>query len=131
MEKKKEGRIIKFRGWDAKAKKMYRFDFHTIWNAASRQEMMGTNRDLEDDHPWRLWNVNHPHMQFTALHDKNGKEIYEGDVLKFTDWDKWPVDFQDGSFHLISRLSKVVLNSGKAVEGEVIGNIYENPELLK
>jgi uncharacterized phage protein (TIGR01671 family) len=76
-------------------------------------------------------------MQFTGLFDKNGKEIYEGDILKPINppsqkKDNRFVEYVDGSFcyndkyngsrSLNHRLTKLFL---------VIGNIYENPELLK
>jgi len=71
-------------------------------------------------------------MQFTGLLDKNGKEIYEGDVIKFTsDVLKikkiFFIEFQEGRFIPIP-FTKYI--SEIANNGEVIGNIYENPELL-
>lgn len=65
--------------------------------------------------------------QFTGLQDKNGKEIYEGDVVEESGrWMneqtiKWEVIFANSSFNV----------SGMSPDNlEVIGNIYENPELL-
>lgn len=71
-------------------------------------------------------------MQYTGLKDKNGKEIYEGDVLDngmyphvMIFWDKEYAGFRVTTYSCIKKLSEYVNN------WEVIGNIYENPELLK
>jgi len=64
-----------------------------------------------------------PIMQFTGLTDKNGREIYEGDVLKGGVHKSWIVRW-DGL--------QAEWNIGLTVQHyyEVIGNIHENPELL-
>jgi uncharacterized phage protein (TIGR01671 family) len=68
-------------------------------------------------------------MQYTGLKDKNGKEIYEGDVLE----NKWgqKSKLEYGEFY-----DSGIYVSGFGIsicpeESEVIGNIYENPELIK
>lgn len=75
---------------------------------------------------------NYPLMQFTGLKDKNGKEIYEGDICINPIYvNKTVVAFGDEkgmgfnySFHYA--------NSARSDknEWEIIGNIHENPELL-
>lgn len=78
-------------------------------------------------------------MQFTGLTDKNGKEIYEGDILKITAfWDNelfygCPVVFDEGMFGFKIKEYTTVNNvmDISAFITEVIGNIYENPELLE
>lgn len=71
-------------------------------------------------------------LQFTGLHDKNGKEIYEGDILKavFTDGvsdvdDLQVVTFKDGCF-----MDGDMGLWETYTDSEIIGNIYENPELF-
>lgn len=71
-------------------------------------------------------------MQSTGLNDKNGVEIYEGDIIECKtvyEWDKKPIKraevvFENGVFSLIG----VEMDLSRS---EIIGNIYENPELLK
>lgn len=70
-------------------------------------------------------------MQYTGLKDKNGKEIYEGDVIK-AESRLWQADFKDGCFVGVDFKNVAwdeLVNIGYG-ETEVIGNIYENPELL-
>jgi hypothetical protein len=68
-------------------------------------------------------------MQFTGLLDKNGKEIFEGDVVKlFGNETVSQVYFKDGSFLIDEPEKKTLLF---CILCEVIGNIHEHPELLK
>jgi len=91
--------------------------------------------------PWDKLMLNtsaKPLMQFTGLHDKNGKEIWEGDVLKNT-WRNRPysVSFFEGGFrghwdYLEPQSHQScgwLIDEFEASECEVLGNIYENPEL--
>ena len=79
------------------------------------------------------------YMQYTGLKDKNGKEIYEGDIVEIKWLDgstaKTVCEWVDYGFSLVRKdgcFDRYSVNfSGSVVDGQyVIGNIYENPELL-
>lgn len=74
--------------------------------------------------------------QFTGLYDKNGKEIYEGDILFIgNDGDKNiynKVSIKDGCFGYIGEWTcKIIPFCCYSVTEEIAGNIYDNPELIK
>lgn len=73
-------------------------------------------------------------MQFTGKKDKNGKEIYEGDILKADKWSfNWIVQFDKLKARFNCIINKEGSNNDFIPENhvEIIGNIYENENLLK
>ncbi len=72
-------------------------------------------------------------MQYTNLKDKNGKEIYEGDIFHIGDEKiKYIVEWHDSGLkgRQYNNKSYVGIDHWH-LDLEIIGNIYENPELLK
>jgi len=81
-------------------------------------------------------------LQFTGLKDKNGKEIYEGDVymvaknkkyiVKYSEGMECNFEWYGGCFVLYDNNDVLFPFDEYAMkQGEIIGNIYETPELLK
>lgn len=69
--------------------------------------------------------------QFTGLKDKNGKEIYEEDILRTQRGDWGVVKYKAPYFGLTVSETQISLYNKEWIEDcEIIGNIYQNPELL-
>lgn len=117
-------REIKFRAWDGEKMHVPVFladDFLTT------ETTYVPHSDWEDAKRFIV-------MQFTGLKDKNGEEIYEGDIVKLPNGLILKIGWEIG-FHQYcgkSRATSAGFNfMYKHDEVEIIGNIYENPELLK
>lgn len=119
-------REIRFRAWDRGRKR-----FH--WgNGNLMLALNGTKFwQFAFNAPEIVNQDNYILMQYTGLKDKNGKPIYEGDIVKKTCYYSGIVTteiikYNNGSFRT---KETIIVDSCRYFE--VIGNIYENPELLK
>lgn len=136
-------REIKFRAWAHASKTMFYPDTEDGWELLKGIVHPLPNTTL---------------MHCTGLTDKNGKEIYEGDVVRvlYTDWPSNPAPNNEGLAEYKKSISKIgrvdwyrdgyELNFGQGKYGEdehgplrpgahgemeIIGNIYENPKLIR
>lgn len=126
--------IPKFRAWDKHGQKMFANDELIIWNGnvyANDSKKLTCNN-------LKGWSIDDEYlMQSTGLKDKNGKEVFVGDIIKCTRGCPHEVYIEKeyaGTF--IGGMPAIYLKGIK--EGyawteaeEIIGNIYENPELLE
>jgi uncharacterized phage protein (TIGR01671 family) len=133
-------RIIKFRAWDKIDKKILLLewkgwplfiDFDGVVCISDCETLAGRSGYELDI------------MQFTGLLDKNGKEIFEGDIVRFSGFNVNKINneiftaevlFDDNQARYILAYLDVPYFPDFVLglsECEVIGNIYENPELLK
>lgn len=122
-------RKIKFRAWDKENKKMF------IPEGISNSGWVSTSFSNDD---W--WNPEtFELMQYTGLKDKNGKEIYEGDIVRCgtsKEAEDAEIVFKEQSF-LCKYLPEAPSEDEQIYDHmedyeyyEIIGNIYENPDMI-
>lgn len=133
-------RLLKFRAWDIKRKKMfYRKLFEMNWYTTEKNTETGSNCwGAISGGQERFMQV----MQYTGLKDKNGKEIYKGDIVICHPALKEDIAREKGkSYQVVYEAPSWMLKTkkdGSFAQGgngwwntlEVIGNIYEHPDLL-
>ena len=120
-------REIKFRVWCNERKEMLQIQRHSF----------KTNKSMP--YGWNLEYVFDDIMQYTGILDFNGVEVYEGDIIKliedrnrddiFEPFIAGQVKFRNGSFYITDGAISRFRWEDYVVE--VVGNIYENPELLE
>lgn len=138
-------KVIKFRAWDSENRQMLDVQELNFEDCFYGGEMQIKTTMYNDYFDYREM----PLMQYTGLKDKNGVEIYEGDIVKihkhsyyhgFKQEEIGEIKFIDGAFGFYREKSKneYYFNNlatenayGELEYYEVIGNIYDNPELLK
>lgn len=133
-------RDIKFRAWDSVNNKwLLGYEHERLGGFSMFGEVMALGEycnmlssfKMEDWHKIKL-------MQFTELTDENGKDIYEGDILKSFGSDVYSVIYVSdlGSYFLqyydktLEEMDMMRLNINTVKNLKIIGNIYENPNLL-
>ena len=118
-------RKIAFRAWGVNTKEFYDEDFSVSGDGKAIFTGEGDAYDVPGEFIL---------MQFTGLLDKNGKEIYEGDVVRMSDT-KYQVKYVHAEFRLSNLESGNITNSWglsdqHRMKLEIIGNVYEHPNLL-
>ena len=127
-------REILFRGKDSDGK--WHEGYYVCLNGKSHRIYTGyAETDCGDMYP--DWYTVDPETvgQYTGLTDKNGNKIFEGDVVERQICDyryfNYTVNFSFGEFELQEIKTKGKMFIGYHNECEIIGNIYDNPELLE
>ena len=125
-------RDIYFRAWDKKLKELTNYSISDIFIEFYNKDTDSWEIDREGER-FTL-------CQYTGLKDKNNREIYEGDVIKAISFARWigVVEYSDENQAFIfddldkKYRGKSTVFMNQFDDGfEILGNIYENPELLK
>ena len=125
-------REIKFRAWDKLKKEWYHLvSLEDLPEEVKTQEPWIADFSPADDGKLVL-------MQYTGLKDKNGKEIYEGDILRYQKGEKNQIKghvvFDKGAYRLkhLSHVKTECTDLWNVCDAMTVdANLYENPELLK
>lgn len=137
---------IKFRAWfEGHMYEVAKLDFWGDPDQASC-DLAGTGENGELEELFDIYVSDVELMQYTCLKDKNGVEVYEGDIVAFEDSDggyEYPdlvvntgiVEYGELGFYFTNRvaveMADFYIKDGRCDDVEVIGNIHDNPELME
>lgn len=120
-------REIKFRAWFKNENEIKKVAINNIYEG-NRTHLHLSPMPMSDYRPIEL-------MQYTGLKDKNDQEIYEGDILQFSGRVVacGIVKYNENlcCFQACHKMSCWLICKESGVKVEIIGNIYENPELME
>jgi len=126
-------RAIKFRAWHRELRLMGEV-LNLPFDGSFMEVDLGTQEKPYLTDPLEEFEL----MQYTGLKDKNGVEVYEADICKVSvNGLSWTVDFHCGEFYLKYEVAQGHTATSSLYghtcydDLEVIGNVYENPELLE
>ena len=127
---------IRFRAWEKDYKYMnYKVMVGNVWDEENYQWVDPKRVDYECAPGWKHFdeNSNIELMQYTGLKDKNGTEIYEGDiVLDKLNNEYGEVVFDEGCFLVLWQEGQnTVYQATREFYIEVVGNVYENENFLR
>lgn len=118
-------REIKFRAWDKEIQHMIQGS--PISMATIMKNYIGNAISFNGVRLSDRYEI----MQFTGLLDKSGMEIYEGDIVKTSLGTVAVVEWENNGRFLGFTPDRLILYIGREPAVEIIGNIYENPELME
>lgn len=121
-------RLLRFRAWTGK--RMLWSNLHDRgWYSTPANDSEGCHWAFDKSQRDSAYLII---MQFTGLFDKKGNEIFESDIVIFSDWRPKEVCYLDKSFAGFTlKSTDLFLTSYDAKEMEIIGNIYQDKDLIK
>lgn len=122
--------MLKFRAWDKLGKEMHKVSAIDFSSKGARIiRLAGVQSNGKENH--KRWHSSVELMQYTGFKDVHGVEIYEGDIVQ----DSYSgevsfIEFKEGAFYItFSNVTELISENNDIIE--IIGNIFENPELLE